>query len=196
MHDLLVVRVVVPQLLAMRIALDSRDFMVWLALSGVSRVVPLAFVVVAIAIALLVVVALGEAIIFLILLISPPCHHVTQLHGSNQAVAPEVVVHLLREEAMLEATNNILIGDVGDGGVRLKEIPCARPQGLVHLLLHLGQVMASACPDHGSLEVVDEGPLEVLPLVDGVWLEAFKPHERCGLQSHWEVESFCRVGSS
>jgi hypothetical protein len=30
-------------------------------------------------------------------------------------------------------------------------------------LLHLGQVVASARPDHGSLEVVDEGPLEVLP---------------------------------
>jgi hypothetical protein len=37
--------------------------------------------------------------------------------------------------------------------------------------------MASARSDHGSLEVVDEGPLEVLPQVDGVWLEAFKPRE-------------------
>jgi hypothetical protein len=94
MHDLLVVRVVVPRLLAMRIALDSRDFVVWLALLGFPRAVPLALVVVAIAIALLVMVALGEAIIFLILLISPSCHHVTQLHGSSQAVAPEVVVRV------------------------------------------------------------------------------------------------------
>jgi hypothetical protein len=62
-------------------------------------------------------------------------------------------------------------------------------------LLHLGQVVASARPDHGSLKVVDEGPLEVLPRVDGVWLEAFKPCEGRGLQSHREVESFCRVGS-
>jgi hypothetical protein len=41
---------------------------------------------------------------------------------------------------------------------------------------------------NGSLEVVDEGPLEVLPRVDAVWLEAFKPREGHGLQSHREVE--------
>jgi hypothetical protein len=68
--------VVVPRLFTTRVALDSRDFMVWLALSGVSRVVPLAFVEVAGAIALLVVVTLGEAIVFLIPLVIPPCHHV------------------------------------------------------------------------------------------------------------------------
>jgi hypothetical protein len=49
--------------------------------------------------------------------------------------------------------------------------------------------------DHGCMEVVDEGPLEVLPRVDGVWLEAFKPREGRGLQSHREVESFGGVGS-
>jgi hypothetical protein len=79
----------------MQTALDGHDFMVWLALSGVPRVVPLAFVEVAAAIALLVVVALGEAFVFLILLVSPSCHHVAQLHGSSQAVEPEVVVHVL-----------------------------------------------------------------------------------------------------
>jgi hypothetical protein len=87
----------------MRVALDSHDFMVWLALSSVPRVVPLSFVVV----------ALGEAIVFLILLVSPPCHHVMQLHDSSRAVAPEVVVRDLREEAMLEATDDVLIGDAG-----------------------------------------------------------------------------------
>jgi hypothetical protein len=148
-HDFLIFRVVVPQLLAMLLALDSRDFMVWLALSGISRVVPLAFVEVAIAIALLVVVALGKAVVFLVLLVSPPFHHVTQLHNSSRAVAPEVVVRVLREEAILEATNDILIGDVRDGHARLEKTPCVGPQGLVHLLLHLGQVVVSAHPDHG-----------------------------------------------
>jgi hypothetical protein len=61
--------------------------MVWLALLGVSRVVPLAFVEVAVAIALLIVVALGEVIVLLILLVSPPCHHVAQLYNSSRAVA-------------------------------------------------------------------------------------------------------------
>jgi hypothetical protein len=192
MHDLLVVRVVIPRVLATRIALAIRNFIVWLALLSVPRVVLLAFVVVAIAIALLVVVALGEAIVFLILLVSPPCHHVKQFHGSSWAVVPEVVVCVLREEAVLEAMDDILIGDVG---ARLKETPCVRPQGLVRLLLRLGQVVASPCPDHGFLKVVDEGPLEIIPQLEGVWCEAFKPREGRGLQSHREVEGFCRVGS-
>jgi hypothetical protein len=105
------------------------------------------------------------------------------------------MVRVLQEEAILEATDDVLIGDVGDDGACLKEMLCVGPQGLVHLLLHLGQVMASASPDHGSLEVVDECLLEVLLRVDGVWLEAFKQREGCGLQSHQKVESFCRVGS-
>jgi hypothetical protein len=103
---------------------------------------------------------------------------------------------LLQEEPILEAADDFFVGDVGDGGAHLEETSCVETQGLVHLLLHLGQVMASARPDHGSLEVVDEGPLEVLPRVDRVWLEAFKPREGCGLQSHREVESFGVVGSS
>jgi hypothetical protein len=44
----------------MWIALNSLDFKVWLALSGIPRVVPLALVEVAVSIALLVVVALGK----------------------------------------------------------------------------------------------------------------------------------------
>jgi hypothetical protein len=76
MHNLLVIRLVIPRLLATRVALDSRDFMVWLALSGIYRVVPLASVKVGVAITLLVVVALGEADVFLVLLVSPLCHHV------------------------------------------------------------------------------------------------------------------------
>jgi hypothetical protein len=87
--------VVVPRLLAARVLLDSRNFMVCLTLSGVSRVVLLAFVEVAIAVVLFVVDALGKAVVFLILLVSPPSHHVTQLHGSSQAVAPKVVVCVL-----------------------------------------------------------------------------------------------------
>jgi hypothetical protein len=44
-----------------------------------------------VAIALLVVVALREAVVLLVLLDSPSCHHVTQLHGSSRAIASEVV---------------------------------------------------------------------------------------------------------
>jgi hypothetical protein len=90
-------------------------------------VVPLAFVEVAIAVALFVVVALGKVVIFLIFLVSPPGHHVTQLHGSSWAVAPKVVVRVLLEEAVLETTHDVLIGDVGNGGAHLKETPFVRP---------------------------------------------------------------------
>jgi hypothetical protein len=55
--------------------------------------------------------------------------------------------------------------------------------------------MTSACSDHGSLEVVDKGLVEVLPGVDGVQLEAFKPSEGRGLQSYPEVECFGGVES-
>jgi hypothetical protein len=34
--------------------------------------------------------------------------------------------------------DDVLIGDGGDGGTRLEETPGVGPQGLVHLLLHLG----------------------------------------------------------
>jgi hypothetical protein len=73
------------------------------------------------------------------------------------------VVCVLREEVVLETMDDILIDDVGDGGARLEETPCVGPQDPVHLLLHLGQVVASARPNHGSLEVVDEGSLEFVP---------------------------------
>jgi hypothetical protein len=131
-------------------------------------VVPLALVKVAIAVALLVIVTLGEAVILLVLLVSPSCHHVMELHTSSRPIASEVVVRVLREEPVLEAVDDIFIDDVSDGGAYLEEMPGVGPQGLVHLLLDLGQIMASARSDHGSLEVVDEGPLEVLSGVDGV----------------------------
>jgi hypothetical protein len=55
--------------------------------------------------------------------------------------------------------------------------------------------VVSARPGHGSQEIVDEGPLEVLPQGDGVCLEAFEPREGRGLKSHMEVESIGGVGS-
>jgi hypothetical protein len=44
--------------------------LVWLAFSGIPRVVPLAFVEVVVAVALLVIVALRKAIVLLVLLVS------------------------------------------------------------------------------------------------------------------------------
>jgi hypothetical protein len=95
--------------------------MVWLALSGVSKVVPVAFVGVVVVVALLVVVALGEALVLLNLLVSPPCHHVTKLHDSSRAIAFEVVVSVLQEKTILEAKDDVHVSDLGDGGSHLEE---------------------------------------------------------------------------
>jgi hypothetical protein len=53
--------------------------------------------------------------------------------------------------------------------------------------------VASACPDHGALEVVDEGPLEVLPRVDGAWLETFKPRKVCGSRATGNYRAFVEL---
>jgi hypothetical protein len=42
-------------------------------------------------------------------------------------IASEVVVRVLREETILEEADDVLIGDVGDGGARLEETPGVRP---------------------------------------------------------------------
>jgi hypothetical protein len=112
---------IAPRLPALRIKLNSHNFFIWLVLSGVPRVVLLALVEVVVAVALLVIVVLGEAIVLLVLLISPLCHHVTHFHSSSRAVASEVVVRVLRVEAILEAADDVLVGDVGDSGSHLEE---------------------------------------------------------------------------
>jgi hypothetical protein len=56
--------------------------------------------------------------------------------------------------------------------------------------------MASTCAEHGALEVVDGGFLQVLPGVDGVWLEPFELGEWCGFQCHREVHNLVLVGAT
>jgi hypothetical protein len=107
-------------------------------------------------VAALVIVFLGETLILLILLVGPSLPHVVELHGSLGAVAAQVAVDVLHSEAVLEAVDDILIGEVGNGGAFVEEVLSVQPQGLVLLLLDLRQVMVSTCSKHGALEVVDE----------------------------------------
>jgi hypothetical protein len=122
-QDFLKLCLITPRLLAPRIALNSRDLLVWLAFLGIPRVVSLALVKMLVVVALLVIVVLGEMIILLVLPVSPPCHHVVQFHGSSRMIASRVVVGVLREEDVLEAVDDVLISDVGDGGSYLEETP-------------------------------------------------------------------------
>jgi hypothetical protein len=78
-------------------------------------------------VALPVVVALGKALGLLVILVRAPCHHVAEFHGSSRAIASKVVVGVLRGKAILEATDDVLVGDVGDGGSHLEEMPGVGP---------------------------------------------------------------------
>jgi hypothetical protein len=82
-QDFLKLCVIILRLLTSRIALNRHDFLVWLALSGVSRVVPLDLIEVAFAVALLVAVALGEAVVLFILLVT---HRAIMSHSSTAVV--------------------------------------------------------------------------------------------------------------
>jgi hypothetical protein len=53
--------------------------------------------------------------------------------------------------------------------------------------------MTRTCSDHGSLKVVDEGPLEILLGVDGVRLEALEPSERCVLETEVALITHLKV---
>jgi hypothetical protein len=110
--------------------------MVWLAVSGGFQVVSLAFVG-AVAIVVLVVVALGEALVLLVLLVGTSLHYVTKFHDSLGAVVAEVAVDVLQAEVVLEAVDDVLVDDVGDGGVYLEEAPGVGPQVSFLLLLDL-----------------------------------------------------------
>jgi hypothetical protein len=92
----------------------------------------------------------------LVLLVYPSLHHVTEFHDGLGAVASKVTVEMPLSEAIFEAVNDVLIGDVGVGGACVEETPGVRPQGLIPLLLAVRQVMESTCSKHGALKVVNE----------------------------------------
>ena len=70
----------------------------------------------------------------------------------------------------MEGVEDVLIQDVGDGSPRVEEALDVGPQGLAGILLAHCKSVASSHPMQGSLEVVDENILEVIPGVDGLRL--------------------------
>jgi hypothetical protein len=96
------------QLLASREAFDSRDEIIWLALSGGSQVVPQASIATVVVSPLVVVVvaALQEVIALLLLLVRPSLRHV-------------------------------VVGDAGDGGASVEEAASVGSQELVTFLFTL-----------------------------------------------------------
>jgi len=68
----------------------------------------------------------------------------------------EISEDVAAEEALKVAVDDILLGDVGDGGVFLKETLHIFSQGLVPGLFTLRQIMMSTYANHDAFEVVDE----------------------------------------
>jgi hypothetical protein len=81
-------------------------------------------------------------------------------------------------EAVVEAVDDVLLEDVGDGSPHVEETASVRPKEFVSFLLALGEVVLSTCTSNRPLEVVDENLLEALPGVDGVVGEALQPGQR------------------
>ena len=73
-------------------------------------------------------------------------------------------------DAVVEVVDDVLVGDVGDGSPHVEEAFDVGPQGLAGLLFAHCKSVASSYPMQGSLEVVDENFLEVIPGVDGLRL--------------------------
>ena len=94
----------------------------------------------------------GEAITLLLLLGVPSLHHIAELYDRRVYGWVEVTVQVLYGEAVMKAVGDVLIRDVGNGGVGVEEAP----HGFIVLLVAQGKVLASGQPMHRTLEVIDE----------------------------------------
>jgi hypothetical protein len=169
--------------------IHSHDEIIWLALSGCIRIVPLAFVVAVVIWApQIAILAPREPLPHLLLLFGPIVHHITKARNRLWPVPPKIPVDAWVGDAVVEAVDDVVLRDVRDGGTDVKETTCVGPQELVTFLFTLSKIVMSTCVSDRSLEVVDEDLLESLPGVDGVVSEALQPRERCRVQSHQEVD--------
>jgi hypothetical protein len=110
---------------ASRRTIHSRDEVVWLALSGLTRVVPLALVgTVAICAPRVVVVAPRESFTHLLLLLGPIVHHVTKSCNSFWSVPPKVSIDAWVGEDIVEAVDDVLFRDVRNGDSYVEETAC------------------------------------------------------------------------
>ena len=70
---------------------------------------------------LIVVIVTRKAIALLFFLIGPLQHHVTKGLDRAGSIPFEVTIELLSGEAVVEAVNDVVIGDVGDDGARVEK---------------------------------------------------------------------------
>ena len=74
-----------------------------------------------------------------------------------------------------ECAVDICVDDIREGVASLRKPTDVIPQGLVAFLLTALEVPGVSWADVRPLEISDEDPLEVHPVVDAVMWEEFKP---------------------
>jgi hypothetical protein len=113
------------RLLASRGTIYSRDEIIWLALLGWTRIVPLALVIaVVMRTPQITILVPREPLPHLLLLLGPVVHHVTQPRNSLRPVPPEVSVDAWISDAVVEAVDDVLLRDIRDEGANIEETAC------------------------------------------------------------------------
>jgi hypothetical protein len=94
-----------------------------------------------------------------------------------ESIVAEVSEESLVDDAVVEAVDNILLRDVGDGGACVEEAAGVGSQELVTFLFALRQTIMSTCSSDRPFKVVGEDSLQIIPRVEGVFPEALQPCE-------------------
>ena len=72
-------------------------------------------------IAIVLIATFWEVVIFLLFIVSPCCHHVVKFCDSLGALPNEISEDKAAGQALVEAVDDVLFSNVGDGGTLLKE---------------------------------------------------------------------------
>jgi hypothetical protein len=108
--------------------IHNRDEIIWLALSGWTRIVPLAFVVAVIIWAPhIAIFAPRELFPHLLLLFGLIVHHITKARNSLRPVPPKISVDAWVGDAVVEAVDDVVLRDARDGGANVEETTCVGP---------------------------------------------------------------------
>jgi hypothetical protein len=130
------------RLLASRGTIHSHDEIIWPALSGWTRIVPLAFIIaVVIWTPQIAILAPREPLPHLLLLFGPVVHHITKARNSFRPVLPEISVDAWVSDAIVEAVDDVVLRNVHDGSANVEEATCVGPQELVTFLFTLSKIV-------------------------------------------------------